>query len=300
MKRRIEGMALPRWMVMVAWMMPMVVSGQIELSVKLSDDRILQGEPLFAFIEIENNAGKPILIGNQPGWLDVDIDQKVGGIALKTGSLAATKGVTISPGQAQSIPVRIDELYNLLTAARYTLMATLKVDGWSQTFKSKEYFFDVVTGTTIWNRAYSAPGLTGLNGQTGVFTYNLVTTAGANGKKLLFQIKDTDPVRILRTVPICKMISFSKPEAMIDPASNLHILCQYGRISFTYNIYNPRGELLVRTTYQTNPAKPFLHANSEGIIEVRGGKRVAMETDFLPDSFKNIGKNNDNAKKKFD
>lgn len=267
---------------------------QIEVAMNLSDNRIIQNEPIYATVSVTNNSGKPIKVGNIPNWLDIDVNQKVDGVAIKTGSLVITDGVEILPGKTLPIPIRVDELYQLSSVSRYTIQATLRVNEWNTPFAGKESYFDVVKGTTIWSKAYSSPGLKGLNGQKGVFTYNLVTNVGAGRRKLLFQIKDSDPVRILRTVPVVKMISFSKPEAMIDPASNLHILCQYGRTDFTYNIYSPTGDLILRLTYRPNPAKPYLYKNAEGIIEVRGGKRIPSETDYLPKSFES---DNDAEKK---
>lgn len=261
---------------------PSLSHAQVEVSVSLADSRILQGEPLYGFVKIVNNAGKNIKVGNFPGWLDLDVEQKLDGVAVKIGSLAHNEGLMVAAGQTQTIPVQIGDLYDIKKVSRYSLTARLKVQGFEDIFESKSLFFDVVSGTRIWKKNYSAPTISSIDGSPAVFSYNLMTNTGTNGKKLLFQIKDTDPVRIIKTVPVCKMISFSKPEAKIDPASNLHILCQYGRSSFTYNIYTPKGALLLRTTYQSNPAKPYLHKNPDGIIEVRGGKRIPMDTDFLP------------------
>lgn len=265
---------------------PSLGRAQVDVSISLSDSRILQGEPLYGFLKIVNNAGKDIKVGDFPGWLDIEVEQKSDGVAVKIGSLTHNDGLLISAGQTQNIPLQINELYDLMTVSRYTVTARLRIQSFENPFESKSQFFDVVSGTKIWKQNYSAPSISGIGGTPAVFTYNLMSNTGRHGKKLLFQIKDTDPDRIIRTVPICKMISFSKPEAKIDPASNLHILCQYGRSSYTYNIYNPKGDLLLRTTYKADPAKPFLKKNLDGIIEVKGGKRIPMETDFLPKSLR--------------
>ena len=260
------------------------VHAQIELEMSTVGDRFVVGEPVYASIKISNNAGKPIRVGNFPGWMDIAIENKSGGLTTRTSSLAATQGVIVESGKSTDIPIEITELYKLDKRSRYQAKATLRVPGWDQAFSSKEIFFDLVEGNKLWSQKYSSPMLRTAEGGQRVYSYNLIASQGSDGRRLIVQIKDTTYERIVRSVPVCKMVSFSKPEARIDQVSNLHLLCQYGQSYFTYNIYSPVGELLLRMTYQSAPARPTLETDAEGLIIVQGGLRIPMDTDYLPKS----------------
>ncbi len=256
---------------------------QIEVELSMTGDQFVIGEPVFAMVEVTNNAGKPVTIGNFPGWMDVTVESKGGGVTPRLGSLSATDGVEIQSGRSFKIPFEVTDLYVLNKRARYEIKTSLRIVGWESAFSSNEIHFDLVEGKLLWSMDYSSPMLVDENGSQEVHSYSLISCAGKDGRRLVVQIKDTDYGKVVRSVPVCRMVSFSKPEARIDQRSNLHLLCQYGRSYFTYNVYNPKGDLMVRLTYQAAPARPSLGTNEEGLIIVEGGFRVPMDTDYLPE-----------------
>lgn len=270
--------AILLWMLMAG-----TLHSQIDVDLSIGNDRYVAGEPIRAIMDISNKSGQTITVGNIPGWADISVEQKSGGVALKTGSLSTTEGISIASGKRYKIPVDLTQLYLLHQPARYSVKLNLNVVGWNQPFTAKEIIFDVVKGNLVWSQNFSTPTIRDSDGSLPTLTWNLITNSSKTGNHLLVQVDQKEEGKILRTIPVCKLLSFSSPEARVDPISNLHILCQYGQNTFTYNVYNPIGELLVRLTYQAAPAKPTLEYNQDGLVEVKGGIRVAMDTDYLPD-----------------
>ena len=65
----------------------------------------------------------------------------------------------------------------------------------------------------------------------------------------------------------------------MDKFSNLHIFFQNGARTFNYSVVSPRGELLVRQTYEYETIRPRLQPAPEGSVQVLG-LRVAAPDDL--------------------
>jgi hypothetical protein len=91
---------------------------------------------------------------------------------------------------------------------------------------------------------------------------------------------DEAGTKAYRVLPIGPMLSFSRPEAQVDQMSDLHVLFQSGPHSFSYHVFNPDGEPLLRQTYIYEAARPRLHASGEGKVAVIGGVRQVTSVDL--------------------
>jgi hypothetical protein len=69
------------------------------------------------------------------------------------------------------------------------------------------------------------------------------------------------------------MVSFSRPEAQLDSASNLHVIYQSGAQSFIYSVVNPDGAITLQEIYDYLGTRPRLAVNAAGDIVVKGGVR---------------------------
>ena len=76
--------------------------------------------------------------------------------------------------------------------------------------------------------------------------------------RLYVQVVDESDGAILKVHALGPMISFSEPEAQLDQASNLHVLCQTGASAFTYSIVNPNGDITSQEIYDYVTTRPRL------------------------------------------
>ena len=88
--------------------------------------------------------------------------------------------------------------------------------------------------------------------------------------------------RPIRVVAIGGMLSLSRPEHLIDSASDLHVLYQNGPHSFNYSVFDFDGELKVRQTFDYTDTRPRLKPIEEGKIVVAGGLRRVANSDVPP------------------
>ena len=82
-------------------------------------------------------------------------------------------------------------------------------------------------------------------------------------------VSDQSGARILKVSAIGPMVSFSQPEAQLDRASNLHVICQSGAQSFIYSVVNPDGNITRQEIYDYLNTRPRLGVNDAGDIVVR-------------------------------
>jgi len=69
----------------------------------------------------------------------------------------------------------------------------------------------------------------------------------------------------------------------VDKLSELHVLFADGPHTYTYTVFNPDGELLVRQSYDYVASRPRLKADEDGKISVTGGVRRLTVADVPAD-----------------
>ena len=91
---------------------------------------------------------------------------------------------------------------------------------------------------------------------------------------------DENGLRLHRVDEVGPVVSFGRPQPVIDGKSNLHLLYQHGPQAFDYTIFDPEGELQKRHTYIIAEKRPRLKLDDEGNVTITGGERIESPTDF--------------------
>jgi hypothetical protein len=141
----------------------------------------------------------------------------------------------------------------------------------------------VVAGTTLWEQEVGVPqGPGATNTLPEVRRYALVQVNGLNGQiRLYLRLSDAQG-NGLRVSSIGRLVSFGRPEPQLDNVSRLHLIYQSGPSAFTYVVFNPRGDLVVRQTYDYIATRPRLRRGDDGNISVIGGVRRLTDYDVPP------------------
>jgi hypothetical protein len=164
---------------------------------------------------------------------------------------------------------------------RYNIIATVRIRGWGREVASQPKGFDIIEGASMWQQDFGVPGQT--NGNPEIRRYILQQANYVKGQlRLYLRVTDMTGTRPFRVVPIGALLSFSRPEHLIDQASNLHLLYQDGPHSFGYFKFNPDGELLARQTHEYIGTRPRLRLDVDGNITVFGGQRRIAASDVPP------------------
>ena len=78
------------------------------------------------------------------------------------------------------------------------------------------------------------------------------------------------------------MVTFSRPDPMIDQHSNLHVVYQCAARLYNYSIVSPEGQLLLRQSYDVTANRPHLKVDATGKIGIVDGLRRISADDIPP------------------
>jgi len=84
------------------------------------------------------------------------------------------------------------------------------------------------------------------------------------------------PIKVFALGPT---VSFSRPQPLVDKASNLHVLYQNGARTYSYTELNPDGDVIARRFFEYVSSRPRLREDDQGNISVLGGVRRATSED---------------------
>jgi len=170
--------------------------------------------------------------------------------------------------------------FHMVRPGHYTVIATVRIKDWDQQITSKAKGLDVITGAKLWEKEFGVPRAADTtNALPEVRKYTLQEANYLRSQlRLYFQLTDNTG-RLNKVVPIGPLLSFGQPDAQVDRLSQLHVLYQNGPRSFSYTVFTPDGDLIVRQTFDLT-TRPKLKADEEGNFSVVGGSRRVTAGDF--------------------
>jgi hypothetical protein len=266
---------------MVGLWMAFVVAAysQVTVSVVLEQDQFLRNETLPVRVRILNSSGQTLEIGQSQDWLVFQIQDSEGHDVRQLDKVPLADPFKLEASKVANLSIDLLPYFEISKIGRYTLTTALRLDQLGGSFTSPPKGFDVIAGTKLWEREFGLPA-------TGVPEVRKYALVQANFlKHLRLYVRITDPLenRVFRVVPLGQLLSFSKPEALLDKSSNLHVLFQNTARAFFYLVITPDGELIIRQTYHyKDGSRPSLRHDEEQGIHITGGERRVLLTDLPP------------------
>jgi hypothetical protein len=226
-------------------------------------------------------------LGADANWLTFSVESADGFRVAKNAEVPVVGEFDLDSSKLAIKRVDLQPYFGLTEKGRYHVTATLLIKDWSAKVVSPAKGFDVIGGVKLWSQDFGVPPPAGVtNGAPEIRKYALEKAALEDPKyqnsplRLYVQVGDAAESRVLKVVPIGKMVSFSEPEAQVDRFSNLHVLWQSGASIFTYAVVDPDGGLLRQEIYDYVSARPRLGLNADGEVVVAGGVRRVRPVDL--------------------
>lgn len=271
------GVFLGIWLAAVAG-----AFAQVSVEVVLDQEQFLAGETLPLAVRITNRSGQTLRLGSDDEWLSVSVESRDKGVVSKLSDPPVRGEFTLESSQRATRRVDIAPHFNLGRQGTYRVQVTVKIAQWNQQFVSPPAGFDIITGARIWEREFGVPQ-PDTNTPPEVRKYTLMQANYLKkGLKLYLRVTDAEESKIFRVFGVGPVVSFGQPAAQLDPRSNLHILSQTGRTTYSYTVADPDGEVLVRQTHEIASNRPRLQLGEHGKIAVVGGARRYADDDFPP------------------
>jgi len=259
------------------------LSAQVSVEVKLEQDQFLPGEALRAAVRVTNRSGQTLRLGAEPDWLTFSIESRDGFVVGKEADVPVTGEFVLESSKTATKRVDLAPYFPLDRQGRYAVGATVRIKKWDHQITSEPTSFTVIEGAKLWQQEFGVPRAGGAtNGEPEVRKYILQQANYLKGRiRLYLRLTDQSGNKTFRVFAIGSLVSFSRPEPQLDKSSNLHVLYASGPQSYSYTVFNPDGDILIRQTYEYVDSRPRLQPHDDGNISVKGGVR-RVTADDLP------------------
>ncbi len=276
----------PSWVGLILLASLTGASAQVVVEVTQDQQQYLPGEALPVAVRIINRSGQTLHLGAQRDWLTFGLESREGMVVAKTGETPVMGEFDLDSGQVATKRVDLAPYFSLNQEGRYLVTATVRIKNWDRDISSRPRSFDIIQGAKLWEQEVGVPPSgTGTNLPPQVRRYILQQANYVRGHLRLYLRVMDDYGKALKVVPIGPMVSFGRPDPpQIDGLSNLHVLYQNGASSFSYTVFNPNGEIVVRQVHDYVNSRPRLHTDETGQINVAGGVRRLTANDVPPSS----------------
>jgi hypothetical protein len=239
-------------------------------------DQFLPGETFPITVYITNSSGQSLHLGADPKWLTFNVGAADDSFVVTRKTDPPVTG-EFNLGSSQVAIKRLDLApYFVMThPGRYRVTATVHIAEWGADVVSPALQFNVIDGVPLWSQDFGMPMPAGVTNQRPVVRKYILEEANYLRKQLRMYVLVTDQSGslVFKVSAIGPMVSFSKPEAQLDRANNLHVIYQSGAKSFIYSVVNPDGEITLQEIYDILDTRPHLAVNEDGNIVERGGVR---------------------------
>ncbi len=264
------------------------VSGSAQVTVEVTQiqQQYLPGEAIPVAVRIINRSGQTLHLGAAADWLTFTIESRDGSGVSKNGDVPVVGEFDLESSQVATKRVDLAPNFVFEHEGRYALTATVHIKSWDRDLYSRPMPFDIIEGAKLWEQEVGVPPPPGRTNQPPLTRKYVLQQANYLRGHLRLYLRVMDEFgKPLKVVAIGPMVSFGRPDPpQIDQFSNLHVLYQNGAVSFSYTVFNPNGELIVRQTHDYTDTRPRLHIDENGLISVAGGVRRLTAHDVPPSS----------------
>jgi hypothetical protein len=256
-----------------------VARAQVTVEVLFDQEQFLRSESLPLRVRINNFSGQTLRLGEELDWLAFTVSGDDGKAMARQGNIPLPKPFTLDSAKNLSLRADLMPYFQLSEAGRYKVTARVKIPQLQSEVTSEPKTFDIISGAKIWEKDVGVPGTSPLV----VRKFALQQATFLKQARLYARVTDAKEMALIRVAPLGPLTSFSRPEAMVDKSSQLHVLFQNGQRSFTYAIVLPDGELIIRQTYDiVGSSRPTLRQEDDGRMVVHGGQRRLLLSDLPP------------------
>jgi hypothetical protein len=248
----------------------------VTVAVSLEQDQFLPGESLPATVCITNNSGQTLHLGADPKWLTFSVEAVDNNfVVMQNADPPVVGAFDLGSSEVATKQVDLAPYFVMTHTGRYRVVATVHISEWGTDVASPKKEFDVIDGVQLWSQDFGVPPPAGVTNQPPVVRKYVLQEANYLRGRLRMYVLVTDQsgARVLKVSTVGPMVNFSRPEAQLDRASNLHLIYQSGARSFLYSVVNPDGIITQQEIYDYLGTRPRLTVDEAGNIVEKGGVR---------------------------
>ncbi len=277
MNRRLLLLALSSWFGLVlGW-------AQVTLSLQRDQEQFLPAERLPITVLIENQSGRTLTFGTHPRWLIFGVETRNGRVVAKLSDVPVDGEFVVESAERAKFTINLAPHFALQEPGQFSVTAQMAIPGTDQILSSSPIMIEILNGARLWAQEFGIPPAPGKeNDPPEIRKYLLQQANHLKHIRLYVRITDASETRTFATFPAGTLVTFARPEPMVDKLGRLHLLHRFGLRSYTYHLIEPDGTVRIRQTYEISDSRPGLKVNAEGEVRVLGGIRRETSADLPP------------------
>jgi hypothetical protein len=246
-------------------------SAQIQVKIGIKRTLFMIYEPVICTVSITNLAGTDLLLADTPKhhWFGFQVETLDGRPLPPVNTTYQNEPITLEAGKTIRRSVNLTPLYPITEFGSYRIRATIFVQAMNRYFSSAPLNIEVTEGRKLWEETVGVPPNSGLDGKSR--TYTLLTHRLPSSTMLYLRVSDPDRGLIYCTTQLGRFLSFGKPDVLLDPKNEIHIIHNLAPKEFLYSHFNLNGKVQKQQAYQDWGSRPSFARTTEGTISVVGG-----------------------------
>lgn len=252
---------------------------QVSVDVLLEEHQFLASESIPIAVRVNNHSGQTLRFGEE-AWVSYAVESRDGFIVAKNSEVPMAHNFSVESASMATQRGDLAQAFTILRPGGYTVTATVHVKDWDKEIVSAPMRFDIVAGTKIWEEKFGVPPKLPGQGEPEVRKYALLRAAYLKHLRLYLRLTDATDSKVFKVVTVGGVVSFSRPQTVLDKRNNLHVLFEDGARSFNYSVINTEGEIVIRQTHRYTENAPRLKVDETGEIAVAGGMRQMTANDL--------------------
>lgn len=248
---------------------------QLEVMILMEQDQFLPGEAIYLSVRVVNHSGQTLTFGEDDDWLRISVEKDGAGVVARQGEIPVSGRFVLPTSKMATKDLNIQPYYRFEEPGQYDIRATVLIKEWDRAITSEPEAFSVVTGTRLWERSFGLPSSQDPEGVPEVRKYLLQQANYLQSQiRLYVRVTDAQEEHTFGVVPVGPVVSFSRPRAVLDADSNLHVLYETGPRTSTYCKISPGADVLEFEKREYSGTKPRLSVSTDGSVSIQGGITV--------------------------
>ena len=253
------------------------------LNIKLLTEQVefLPNESLMVGLSIENYSGTPVILGQHREWIQFLIQDIKGKPVVKNGDPPPGEIFIVPNATTTTRWINLAPYFNVRQQGTYSITAQINVRQWKQNIQAQSSRIKVIRGQELAARKFGVPDPSRRNVPPEIRAFKLLRKR-ANGRLLLYlRVAEENDYTVYNVERLGPLVPLTPPEYRLDSEGAIHVFFRSGARTYIYCVADVQGRLQKRHTFETYLGKrPAMRVNKNGVLEIKGGRRVFARSDL--------------------
>ena len=244
---------------------PLLSMADLDVSLHLENQKVLQFEPVYASLTVKNNSSKVFIIrgdtGRMTATVDFDVSRSNSRYAERKNTAPIVSSCIIQPGDSQELDIELSDFFNLSEMGGYNISADVTWNG--VRYPTENFLLKVESGLPIMSVVKRVPGP---GGEKVVRRFSLKYMDRGRGEQIFILSNNAAMDSCYGVFALGPLVRFRDPEIDVQLDGTVTVFHQSTPTSFTRSILQSEATSLrfIDQSHQSEKSAGHLEFNDEG------------------------------------